>query len=72
MAESPVRRGHVVSRVVIGLAYVVAGLLVLLVQVEDVVLRWSVVAPLVMLLLGLGLLVTALVDTHLRQRTDPL
>jgi hypothetical protein len=70
MTESPVRRGHVVPRLVIGLAYVAAGFLVLLVQVEDVVLRWSVVAPLAMLLLGLGLLVTALVDTHLHGQNE--
>ena len=58
--------GHVLTRVVVGLAYVAAGLLVLVAQIRDVTLQWSVVAPAAMLLLGLGLLVTALVDTHLR------
>jgi hypothetical protein len=65
MAEVTARAGHVVSRVSVGLAYVVAGLLVLIAQVEDVRLQWSVVAPVALVLLGLGLLVTALVDTHL-------
>jgi hypothetical protein len=65
MADLTVRAGHVVSRVVVGLAYVVAGLLVLIAQVQDVRLQWSVVGPVALVLLGVGLLVTALVDTHL-------
>lgn len=67
MAESAARPGHVAFRVLVGLAYVAAGLLVLVAQIRDVTLQWSIVAPVVMLLLGLGLLVTALVDTHLRE-----
>ena len=65
MAELTARAGHVASRVVVGLAYVVAGVLVLFAQVEHVRLQWSVVAPVALVLLGVGLLVTALVDTHL-------
>lgn len=64
------RRGHVISRVVVGLAYVAAGLLVLVAQVQDVELQWSVVAPVALLLLGLGLLVTGLVDTHLARGSE--
>ena len=67
MADDPARPAHVISRVAIGLAYVVAGVLVLVAQVQDVRLQWSVAAPAALLLLGLGLLVTALVDTHLRR-----
>jgi sulfite exporter TauE/SafE len=58
--------------VVVGLAYVLAGVAVLVAQVQDVRLQWSVVTPAALLLLGLGLLVTALVDTHLKGRIpDP-
>jgi hypothetical protein len=64
MSDLTARAGHVASRVVVGLAYVVAGVLVLIAQVEDVRLQWSVVAPVALVLLGVGLLVTALVDTH--------
>ena len=64
MAEVTACAGHVVSRVVVGLAYFVAGALVLIAQVEDVRLQWSVVAPVALVLLGVGFLVTALVDTH--------
>lgn len=57
---------------VVGLAYVLAGVAVLVAQVQDVRLQWSVVTPAALLLLGLGLLVTALVDTHLKGRIpDP-
>lgn len=66
MPETPVRRGHVVPRVVVGVSYVLAGVLVLVVQVQHVTLRWAVVVPAAMLVVGLGLLLTALVDTHLR------
>jgi len=68
MADTSARRGHVISRVIVGLAYVLAGLAVLVAQVQDVRPQWSVVAPAALLLLGLGLLVTALVDTHLKGR----
>jgi|1185.fasta_scaffold1686675_1 hypothetical protein len=71
MAELAARPGHVAFRVV-GLAYVAAGLLVLLAQVEDVRLQWSVVTPVAVLLLGLGLLVTALVNTHLARASERL
>ncbi len=64
MAEFTARAGHVASRVVVGLAYVVAGLLVLVAQVQHVRLQGSVVAPVALVLLGVGLLVTALLDTH--------
>jgi len=50
----------------VGLAYAVAGVLVLVAQIEDVRPQWSVVVPAALLLLGLGLLLTALVDTHLK------
>jgi len=70
MAEFAARPGHVISRVVVGLVYVAAGLLVLIAQIEDVRLQWSVVAPVALLLLGLGLLVTALVDTHLTRGSE--
>jgi hypothetical protein len=66
MAEPQVRRVHVVPRVLVGLGYVVAGLLVLLAQIEDVTVNWSVVAPTAVMLLGLGLLVTAVVDAVTR------
>ncbi len=72
MVSSQAGRGHVISRVVVGLAYVLAGVAVLVAQVQDVRLQWSVVTPAALLLLGLGLLVTALVDTHLKGRIpDP-
>lgn len=64
MAESSARPGHVLARVVVGLAYVVAGMLVLVAQLEHLRLQWAVVTPVALLLLGLGLLVTAFVDTH--------
>jgi len=67
MADTQLRRGHVVSRVDVGIVYVVAGLLVLLVQVEDLALQWSILAPTVIVVLGLGLLVTGIVDTHLHR-----
>jgi hypothetical protein len=66
MADTSAGRGHVISRVAVGLAYVVAGLAVLVAQIEDVRLQWSVVAPAALLLLGLGLLVTGFVDMHLK------
>jgi hypothetical protein len=69
MAEVTPRAGHVLSRVVVGLVYVVAGVLVMIAQVADVQLQWSLVAPIALVLLGVGLLVTALVDTHLRADT---
>ena len=70
MAEFAARPGHVAFRVLVGLGYVAAGLLVLVAQIRDVTLQWSIVAPAAMLLLGLGLLVTALVDTHLRDHAS--
>ena len=51
-----------------GLAYLLAGLAVIFAQVTDVEVQWSLAAPAALLLLGIGLLVTALVDTHLRRR----
>ena len=70
MAEVTPRGGHVVSRIVVGLVYVVAGALVIGAQVEDVQLQWSLVAPIALVLLGVGLLVTALVDTHLKDHAS--
>lgn len=64
MTEFAARTGHVISDLVLGLTYVVAGVLVLIAQVEGLRLQWSVVAPVALLLLGLGLLVTAFVDQH--------
>jgi sulfite exporter TauE/SafE len=70
MADVRAGLGHVVLRVVVGLAYVVAGVAVILAQVEDVRLHVSVVAPAALMLLGLGLLATALVDAHLGSRAS--
>lgn len=38
----------------------------------EITLRWSVVVPAAMLVLGLGLLVTVLVDTHPTSRAGGL
>jgi len=66
MVDTSTGRGHVIARVVIGVGYVVAGLLVLLAQVEDVTVAWSiVVAPAAGVVLGVGLLVTGVVDSRL-------
>jgi hypothetical protein len=54
-----------VERIVLGVLLGAAGVAWLLAQVEDVRLQWSVAAPVALVLLGLGLLVTTLVDTHL-------
>jgi hypothetical protein len=63
--DTAVNRGHVLTRVVVGLVYVIAGALVLLAQIEDVTLAWSIVVPAAVVVLGIGLLVTGIVDTRL-------
>ena len=68
MAEVTPSAGHVVSRIVVGLVYVAAGMLLIIAEAQDVQLQWSVVGPLALVLLGIGLLVTALLDTRLRDR----
>jgi hypothetical protein len=64
--DTSVNRGHVLTRVLVGLVYVIGGVLVLLVQIEDVALAWSIVVPAAVVVLGIGLLVTGVVDTRLR------
>jgi hypothetical protein len=65
MVDRSARRGHVVTRVVVGVGYVVAGLLVLLAQIEDITVAWSIVAPAAVVVIGVGLLVTGVVDSRL-------
>ena len=64
-AYRPITRGHVLTRVVVGLVYVVAGVLVLLAQMADVTLALSIVVPAAVVVLGVGLLVTGIVDTRM-------
>jgi|tagenome__1003787_1003787.scaffolds.fasta_scaffold20853129_2 hypothetical protein len=65
MVDRTAGRGHVIPRVVVGVGYVVAGLLVLLAQIEDLTVAWSIVAPAAVVALGVGLLVTGMVDSRL-------
>ena len=57
-------RSHVTVRRVIGACYVLAGVLLLLVQLDVVNLSWSVVVPGALVVLGATLLVSGLVDAH--------
>lgn len=72
MAEFGGRPAQVVFNVVVGLTYVVVGLLVLIAQVNDVRIQWSVIAPTALVLLGLGLLVTAALDKRLTRASRRL
>jgi VIT1/CCC1 family predicted Fe2+/Mn2+ transporter len=65
MVDRSAGRGHVVARVVVGVGYVVAGLLVLLAQIQDLTIAWSIVAPAAVVVLGVALLVTGVVDSRL-------
>jgi hypothetical protein len=64
-AYRQINRSHVLTRVVVGLVYVVSGVLVLLAQIADVTLAWSIVVPAAVVVLGVGLLVTGIVDTRM-------
>ena len=70
MAERAAGSGHMIARALVGLGYVVTGLLLIVTEVRDITIRWSIVTPTVIVVLGLALLVTGLVDGHLRASTS--
>jgi uncharacterized membrane protein len=65
MVDTPAGGGHVVARIIVGVGYVVAGLFVLLAQIEDLTVVWSIIAPAAVVVIGVGLLVTGVVDSRL-------